>query len=219
MAKSADEFFSFAKRDTPWSIGGAKTVQAPARIKLPEGSLLPPDLEIRQGLEEIASRYKINPAILMAMAHQESTYNPGAIGPDTKWGRAEGMFQFLKSTAEGHGIDAFDWKQAGEAAAKDLAAQIASKGVDWAVAHHHAGPDPKQHGPKTAAYTQSVLAKAAAIAEELGIPLDIPEGQMPDFGAADMDTSSKKSADEFFAGPDVSEVDSGVTPTDRKSVV
>lgn len=216
-ARKSDDVF--AKRDTPWSIGGSQSAQArQTPIKLPEGSMLPPDPEIRQGLIDIARQAKINPALLLAMAHQESTYNPNADGPTTKWGKAKGMFQFLDATAAGHGIDPYDWRQAGTAAAKDLADQIAREGIDWAVAHHHAGPNKKQHGPKTAQYTREVLAKAQAIAKELGEDLLIPEDQIPDFGAADLDETGGISLDEVLAAQqqpqDFSNVSSDVRSTE-----
>lgn len=166
-----------AKRATPW--GNSTATQKP--IKLPDGSLLPTNPEIRTGIEEAASRHKVNPALLMALAQQESSYNPSAVGVTTKWGTAKGMFQYLDGTAKGHGIDPLDWKQSADAAAKDLAQQIAKKGVDWAIAHHHGGPNPKLHGPKTRQYAAEVLAKAQAIAKELGITIDIPAEQKPDF--------------------------------------
>lgn len=171
--------FTPAKRETPWGGTTKNTPQKP--IKLPDGSLLPTDPDMKVGLEAAANKYKINPALLMALAQQESTYNPEAVGVPTKWGRARGMFQFLDGTAKGHGIDPLDWRQSADAAAKDLATQIAKKGVDWAIAHHHGGPDSKLHGPKTRQYAAEVLAKAQAIAKELGITLDIPEDQKPDF--------------------------------------
>jgi RNA polymerase sigma factor (sigma-70 family) len=202
MPISAQDFFGSpitpAKREAPWSLAST-TPQKP--VKLPEGSLLPPDPEMRAGLEEAASRHKVNPALLMALAQQESTYNPSAVGVPTKWGRASGMFQFLDSTAKGHGIDPLDWKQSADAAAKDLAEQIAKKGVDWAIAHHHGGPNPKQHGPKTREYAREVLAKAQVIAKELGITIDVPDEQNPDFSNV-VDTPTPD-ADSFFGAAPV----------------
>lgn len=220
-ANNASQPFTPAKRDSPWGTRGNRSAQAPAPIRLPEGSMLPSDPEIRAGLTETAEKYKINPALLMALAHQESAYNPDAIGPSTKWGHARGMFQFLDGTAKGHGIDPMDWRQAADAAARDLAQQIATKGLDWAVAHHHGGSNPKQHGPKTAQYTREVLAKAQAIARELGIPFDIPEGQMPDApkkaGGISLSEVLSAQADK----PDFSNVQSGSSslPAGEESIL
>lgn len=183
---TADEAFGLApkspglipaKRD---KLTGGTSV-TPTSVRIPEGSLLPDDPKIVETLKAAAAKHKINPALLFAMAHQESRYNPDAVGPETNWGKASGMFQFLSSTAKNKGIDPFNYEQAADGAAQDLADQILKKGVDWAVAHHHAGPDPKLHGRKTAAYTQEVLAKAAAIAKELGIEFQTPEGVAVDF--------------------------------------
>lgn len=220
-ANNTSQPFTPAKRDSPWGTRGSRSAQAPEPIRLPEGSMLPSDPEIRAGLTETAEKYKINPALLMALAHQESAYNPDAVGPSTKWGHARGMFQFLEDTAKGHGIDPMDWRQAADAAARDLAQQIATKGLDWAVAHHHGGSNPKQHGPKTAQYTREVLAKAQAIARELDIPFEIPEGQMPDApkksGGISLSDVLSAQADK----PDFSNVQSGSSslPAGEESIL
>lgn len=181
MPISLDEVLSFtpAKRNVPWGVGGMQEEQEP--IKLPDGGLLPSDPEVRQVLTDTANKYKINPALLMALGQQESGYRADAVGPNTPWGKAKGMFQFLTSTAKNHGIDPLDYRQSADAAAKDLATQIAREGVDWAVAHHHAGPNKKLHGKKTKRYVREVMAKAQAIAKELGISIEIPASQKADF--------------------------------------
>lgn len=38
------------------------------------------------------------------LALQESDFKPNAVGPDTRWGRAKGMWQFIPSTAERYGL-------------------------------------------------------------------------------------------------------------------
>lgn len=205
MTKSADEFFGSSNQPVQWADRSRRTAPASRQsnepVRLPEGSLLPSDPEVRQVLTETANKYKLNPALLMAMAQQESNYNPTAVGPKTKWGTAKGMFQFLDDTARRNGIDPTDFRQAAEIAARDLASQTATKGMDWAVAHHHAGPDPKQHGPKTSRYTQEVLTKAAAIARELGLEFQLPNSAKPDF--SNVTTDHKPSAEEFFGAAPV----------------
>lgn len=201
MPQPAESFFSGftpAKRDTPWSVGGGSPYQQEP-VKLPSGGLIPEDPDVRQTLIETADKYKINPAVLMAMAHQESGYNAQAVGPDTPWGKAVGMFQFLQSTAKNHGIDPLDYRQAADAAARDLAEQIAREGVDWAVAHHHAGPNKKLHGKKTKQYVREVLAKAQVIAKELGIDFQLPDSAKPDF--SNVQGTPKPSAEQFFGTP------------------
>src|SRR5690606_33986429 len=138
LSAGSGSTFTPAKRDTPWSVGGSRSAPASSEpIRLPEGSLLPPDPEIRQGIEEAAARHKINPALLLALAQQESAYNANAVVPQIKWGSAKGMFQYLVSTAKGRGIVPMYWRQAADAAAANLAEQLAKEGVVWAVAHHH----------------------------------------------------------------------------------
>ncbi|MBT8398759.1 MAG: FHA domain-containing protein [Gemmatimonadetes bacterium] len=39
------------------------------------------------------------------LALQESDFKADAVGPDTRWGRAKGMWQFIPSTAERYGLD------------------------------------------------------------------------------------------------------------------
>src|SRR5690606_31010241 len=99
------------------------------------------------------------------MAQQESSYNPEAVGPATKYGHARGLMQYLDSTARSMGIDPLDPRQSLDAAAKQFSERM-GKGLEWAIGAHHAGDNPRQHGPKTREYVASVMAKAAAIAKE-----------------------------------------------------
>lgn len=61
-------------------------VQAPANI-------VTLDQEVSAGVS-----CHVSASILLAQQFIESTYNPGAVGPPTRYGRAEGMAQFLPST-------------------------------------------------------------------------------------------------------------------------
>src|SRR5690606_14080953 len=94
--------------------------------------------------------------------------------------------------------DPFDYTQAADAAAKDLASQIGKRGLDWAIAHHHAGPNPRQHGAKTARYVRDVLAKAKTISEELGIPFDMSAAASDVLSEAGAKPAAKPDADDFF---------------------
>ncbi|WP_447585842.1 transglycosylase SLT domain-containing protein [Pseudoxanthomonas mexicana] len=122
----------------------------------------PPDVPeaIRRTIEDAADKHGVPRHIALAMAQQESGFNPKAVGPETKWGRAKGLFQYLDSTAAGMGIDALNPEQAADAAMKQLAEQAKARGWDWAIAHHHAGPNSAQHGPKTRRYVAEIQAKA-----------------------------------------------------------
>ena len=105
-----------------------------------------------------ASQYQVDPLALAAIAKQESGFNPGAIGPMTKYGKAQGMFQFLPSTAKSYGIDPLDPTQAANATAKMLAENLRKFGtLEQAIMAHHGGPNTKIWGPKTRAYGDSVM--------------------------------------------------------------
>lgn len=115
---------------------------------------------IRTLIESAADKYSVPRHIALAMAQQESGFNPKAVGPDTRWGKAKGLFQYLDGTAAGLGIDPLNPAQAADAAMKQLAEQAKDRGWDWAIAHHHAGPNLAEHGPKTRRYVSEVQAKA-----------------------------------------------------------
>lgn len=129
---------------------------------------------------EAANRYNVKPSALLAIAEQESHFDPNAIGPPTKYGQAQGLFQFLPSTAENLGINPRDPVQAADAAAKTISESLDRYSGDYskAIADHFAGPDPRQHGPKTEKYTEEVtermrkfdaaLASSATQTEQFG---------------------------------------------------
>lgn len=115
-----------------------------------------------------ASTYDVPVNVLMALGHQESKYNPNAIGRPTQWGRAKGMMQYLDSTASGLGINPFDPTQAIPAAAKQIRERL-DKGYSMAdaVKEHFAGPDRKLWGEKTEVYGREVMEKVGKIGEVL----------------------------------------------------
>ena len=131
-------------------------------------NLLPPP-DLQPIFEQAARRYNVPVNVLMAIGHQESSYNAQAVGPETKWGRARGMMQYLDSTAKGMGINPFVPEQAVGAAAKQIRERL-DKGysIEDAVKEHFAGPNRKLWGPKTAAYGTEVMGKVAQINELLG---------------------------------------------------
>lgn len=110
--------------------------------------------------EQAGRDNNVDPALLKAIAKQESGFNPKAVGPMTKSGRAHGMMQIIPSTAASLGVtDAFDPKQAIPGAARLLAQYLDQYGnVDDAVSAYHGGTDQKQWGQKTQAYHDAVTA-------------------------------------------------------------
>lgn len=118
---------------------------------------------------QAAGQYGVPPAVLAAMARQESSFNPQAIGPMTKYGQAHGPWQFLSGTGKQYGItNPYDITQSANAAAKMLKENYEKFGTwDQAVMAHHGGPNTKIWGPKTRAYRDKVMGYA-------GIPQQTP---------------------------------------------
>lgn len=127
-----------------------------------------PPAEFRPLFEAAAREFNVPVNVLMALGHQESRFNPKAIGTPTEWGRAKGMMQYLDSTASGLGINPFDPNQAIPAAARQLRERL-DKGYSMidAVREHFAGPNRKLWGQKTTVYGDEVMGKAARIGETL----------------------------------------------------
>lgn len=129
--------------------------------------LLPPP-ELMKAFESTAQKYDIPANVIMAIAHQESRYNPQAVGQPTKWGTAKGMMQNLDSTAKGLGIDPHNAEQAIDAAAKQIRERL-DKGASMidAIKEHFAGPDRKLWGEKTDAYGREVMDKVGKIGDAI----------------------------------------------------
>lgn len=127
--------------------------------------LMPPQ-NFQPIFEEASAEYGVPLNVLAALGQQESSYNPGAVGQKTKWGRAKGLMQYLDSTASSLGINPFDAKQSIHAAAKQLRERL-DKGytLEEAIMAHHGGDNRKQWGPKTRQYVQDVMGKAGKIGQ------------------------------------------------------
>lgn len=185
---SLDEVYGSAFPDLkPASRTGSVGIsEAVSRLSSSVVGALPDDDTIFSAVTAAADKYGVPREYGLALANQESGYNPKAVGPMTKWGKAQGMFQFLEETAAGHKIDPFDPVQASDAAMKDFSEQMNKKGIDWAIKHHFGGPDERIHGAKTRQYLADVQKRAddirkvlpnytpkqaeAAAVEELGLP-------------------------------------------------
>lgn len=129
--------------------------------------LMPPQ-NLQPIFEAAATQEGVPVNVLAALAAQESSYNPAAVGVPTKWGRAKGMLQYIDPTARGMGINPFDAGQAIGAAAKQLRERLDNGDtMEEAVMAHFGGDDRKQWGPKTRAYGQEVLGKAGIIGKGL----------------------------------------------------
>jgi peptidoglycan DL-endopeptidase CwlO len=111
------------------------------------------------------SRHGVDPALLAAVASQESGFDSRAVSP----AGAQGLMQFMPATARGLGVDPFDPSSAVDGAARylaDLGRQFGSPSL--ALAAYNAGPGTvSRHGgippyPETQNYVRAVLSKAEA---------------------------------------------------------
>ena len=106
-------------------------------------------------------RYGIDPALLDAVAKQESAYDPRAVSP----AGAQGLMQLMPGTADGLGVsDPFDPAQAVDGAARLLRDLLERFGqLDLALAGYNAGPGAVlRYGgippyPETQNYVRSIM--------------------------------------------------------------
>jgi soluble lytic murein transglycosylase-like protein len=72
-------------------------------------------------IDDVATKYGVNANELSAIAQVESSFNPKAVGPKTRFGQAKGLMQLIPETAEALGVkNPFDAKQSLEGASKLL---------------------------------------------------------------------------------------------------
>ena len=144
-------------------------------------------IEYQQLFERIGSEEGVDPAVLAAMAKQESNFDPHAQGEPTKYGTALGMMQLLPSNASKAGIDPFNPEQAVRWAARYIKqAQQSGYTSDQDIGmFYHGGPDTAQWGPLTQQHGE----KVAQLANQFrGL-----EGTEPDTdGMSALDSASTK---------------------------
>lgn len=135
--------------------GAAEAVGGTSLGRVPSGTPYS-DLFNKAGMKN-----GVDPALLAAVARQESGYNPHAVSP----AGAQGLMQLMPATAKGLGVsDPFDPAQAIDGAARMLHDLIGRFGhVDLALAAYNAGPGAvTRYGgippyPETQHYVDSVL--------------------------------------------------------------
>jgi hypothetical protein len=115
--------------------------------------------------QQAGARYGIDPALLAAVASQESGFDAGAV---SKSG-ALGLMQFMPSTAQGLGVDPLDPSSAINGAAKYLSGLTGQFGsTSLALAAYNAGPGAvSRYGgippyAETQNYVRAVTTKAEA---------------------------------------------------------
>lgn len=126
-----------------------------------QASFTPDNIPYQQDFNASSQRYQVPVNVLMALAQQESSFNPTALGQPTKYGRAKGIMQYIDSTAAGMGINPYDPAASIDAAAKQLRQRLdQGYSMQEAIQAHFGGDDRAQWGPKTRAYGEEVMGKA-----------------------------------------------------------
>jgi len=104
-------------------------------------------------------------AFALAVTHQESGFNPRAVGPQTRYGRAYGPTQMLLPTARGMGYrgDARGLLNARTGArfgVRYMANALRECGgdIECAARRYHGGPNRRIWGARTQAYARAVSA-------------------------------------------------------------
>lgn len=117
--------------------------------------------------QQAGARYGIDPSVLAAVASQESGFNASAVSP----AGAQGLMQFMPSTAAGLGVNPLDPSSAVNGAAKYLSGLQSQFGsLPLALAAYNAGPAAvSRYGgippyAETQNYVRAVTSKAEAYA-------------------------------------------------------
>jgi soluble lytic murein transglycosylase-like protein len=77
--------------------------------------------DVDLALNNAASKHGIDVGELRAIAQVESSFNPKAVGPKTRYGQAQGLMQLIPATAKALGVkNAFDPEQSADGAGKLL---------------------------------------------------------------------------------------------------
>jgi len=125
------------------AAGGGTVAPAFSDVLATASSAAPPSTAASAGayaplIDAAAARYGISPAILTALIHQESGFNPGAVSP----AGAEGLTQVMPENFAADGItNPFDPAQSINGGAKQLSADLSQFGgnVTDALAAYNAG--------------------------------------------------------------------------------
>jgi hypothetical protein len=156
--------FGFDRPPAPCSEAGNSVSGAGGEGDVPGGTTLPSFVpsRFRDPLLAAAAHWNVSAALLAAQLMAESNFNPFAVSP----AGAQGIAQFIPSTAAAYGLDdPFDPVAAIEAQAhlmSDLIRQLGSPQL--ALAAYNAGPAPVEACdcvpaiPETQAYVTRILA-------------------------------------------------------------
>jgi len=123
--------------DAATGTSGADALGGAAPVAPPSGAMSP-STPFAGLFASAGARHGVAPALLAAVARQESGFDPSAVSP----AGAQGLMQLMPATAQGLGVtDSFDPTQAVDGAAKLLRDLLDRFGrTDLALAAYNAGP-------------------------------------------------------------------------------
>jgi len=134
--QSSSESASFADSLTSALTGSGPTVLPGANSS---SGTLPANIPFRDLIESVAAGQGVPPALIAAIIHAESNFNPNAVSP----AGAKGLMQLMDGTAAGLGVtDSFDPAQnvAGGTAYITSMLERYDGDVSLALAAYNAGP-------------------------------------------------------------------------------
>lgn len=161
---------------TDEELDAALGLSAPRAPTRPAAGLNSGDIESL--VTRVATEEGVPPSLALSMARTESGLDPAAVGPQTRFGRAQGLFQIMPAFARDYGVaDAFDPENNARGALRTLRANFERfGGWDKALAAHHAGaaavdrakgvPDTADANMATADYVRRIV--DGADTDELG---------------------------------------------------
>lgn len=149
----------------PSASASAKPAKAAGVKSASSNDLMPPPA-LKAIYDRVAAEERVPVNVLVAMGHTESRHRADIDGPQTKYGAAGGIMQYLPGMAAAHKINRYNPEESIRQAAIDLRERLAKNKGDMAnaVARHHAGDNPQQLGPKSREYAETILAKARRLA-------------------------------------------------------
>ena len=147
----------------------APLTAAPRRAQPASGTAASRARAFRPDVDRAGRQYEVSPALIDAIAHVESRYNPAAVSRT----RAAGVMQLMPATARALGVDARDGAaniRGGTAYLRELLNRFDGD-IVRTVAAYNAGPGAVQRAggvpryPETLAYVASVMDRLAAAAQ------------------------------------------------------
>jgi len=93
------------KPDSPAERMESQIVPATAQDDRNVAGSLRESMKYKEHFDAAETANELPPGMLMAVASIESSGNPAAIGPQTKYGQAKGLMQFMEATAGEYGLE------------------------------------------------------------------------------------------------------------------